>query len=264
MSKQPWTKEKMNKWIRERGRGTGKDYVPWTKISDFPSMGRATRIFGVKIPRIYHLQSDNQLRCFLIFEWCDAVVDIRESFPLLDVMEVVGDKDDLRFDKFSDKETGFPLVLTTSFLLTIRNAEGKETFVARSVKNASELKRSLTFEKLEIERRYWQTKGVDWKVITDKQIPKQFAKNVMWVRETLLDDGIDAKQKAEQAALLHNDLVRYPELKLNDVLNAFDHREGVSQGTGLYLFRYLIAKKLIRVDMNQSVQVTRKIRDVLR
>ncbi|KRW90663.1 hypothetical protein SD51_13480 [Alicyclobacillus tengchongensis] len=264
MAKQPWTNEKLNKWLREgRGQGTEKSYIPWVKISDFPSIGRATRIFGVKVPRIYHLQSDGQLRCFLIFEWCDAVVDIRESFPMLNILETIDDKDDLRLDKFRDKETGVPLVLTTSFLLTVRDDSGKERLLARSVKNASELKRSTTIENLEIQRRYWRAKGVEWKIITDKQIPKQFAKNIAWVRETLLDDGMDANQKAEQAQLLHDDLMRHSDLKLNDVLNAFDHREGVSQGRGLYLFRYLIAKKLIRIDMNQSVQVARKVKDIL-
>lgn len=265
MAKQPWTNEKLNKWLKE-GRGqdaVGKDYIPWVKISDFPSIGRATRIFGVKIPRIYHLQSDNQLRCFLLFEWSDRVVDLRESFPLLNLLETIDDKDDLRLDKFIDKQTSVPLVLVTSFLLTVRDSDGRERLVARSVKNASELKQSSTFENLEIQRRYWLAKGVDWKLITDKQIPKQFAKNVSWVRETLLDDGMDSNEKSEQALLLQDDLVRYPDLKLSDVLSAFDHREGISQGTGLYLFRYLIAKKLIRIDMNQSVQVARKVRDIL-
>ncbi|QSO48418.1 TnsA endonuclease C-terminal domain-containing protein [Alicyclobacillus mengziensis] len=265
MAKQPWTEEKMNKWLMEgRGQGTEKTYVPWTKISDFPSIGRATRIFGVKIPRIYHLQSDNQLRCFLLFEWSDRVVDLRESFPLLNLLETIDDKDDLRLDKFTEKETGVPMVLTTSFLLTVRNGDGKERLVARSVKNASELRRSSAFENLEIQRRYWRAKGVEWKLITDKQIPKQFSKNVSWVRETLLDDGMDSNEKSEQALLLHHDLLRYPDLKLGDVLNAFDYREGVSQGIGLYLFRYLIAKKRIHIDMNQSVQMARKVRDVLR
>ncbi|WP_311794974.1 transposase [Alicyclobacillus acidiphilus] len=128
MAKQPWTNEKLNKWLKEgRGQGTEKTYVPWTKISDFPSIGRATRILGVKIPRIYHLQSDNQLRCFLIFEWSalpsnnevdspTAIVDIRESFPLLSMLETIDDKDDLRINKFTDKESGVPVVLTTSLL----------------------------------------------------------------------------------------------------------------------------------------------------
>lgn len=273
--RQAWTNEKLNKWLKEgRGQGEGKDYIPWMKISDFSSIGRATRIFGVKIPRIFHLQSDNQLRCFLIFEWSalpsnseadnqTAIVDIRESYPLLSVLETIDDKDDLRMSKFTDKESGVDLVLTTSFLLTVRDANGKETLMARSVKNTSELKRSSTFENLEIQRRYWCAKGVEWKLITDKQIPKQYAKNIAWVRETLLDDGMDANQKTEQALLLEDDLVKHPNLKLSDVLNAFDRREGISQGTGLYLFRYLIAKKRIRIDMNQGIQVARKVRDIL-
>ena len=119
MGKEQWTQEKLKRYLKEgRGQGTGANYQPWTKISDFSSIGRASRIHGLKTHRIHHLHSDIQLRAFLIFEWCDRVVDIRESFPLLDVLEVIDEKKDLRFDKFRDKETGTPLVITTNFLLT--------------------------------------------------------------------------------------------------------------------------------------------------
>src|SRR5690625_6392131 len=59
-------------------------------------------------------------RAFLLFEFNSKVIDIRESFPLLDVMEVIDDKEDLRFDKFTDRETKEPYVLTTNFLLTVK------------------------------------------------------------------------------------------------------------------------------------------------
>jgi hypothetical protein len=265
MAKQRWTNEKIQQFIREgRGHGTGAHYQPWTKISDFSSMGRASRIQGIKTHRIHHLQSDNQLRALLIFEWCDKVIDIRESFPLLDVMEVIDKKDDLRFDKFKDKETGVPLILTTSFLLTVRDQDGKEVLMARSVKNATELSRGITIEKLEIERRYWQAKGADWKLITDKQIPKQYVKNIEWVRDTMLDQDKEDNRKEEQSIWLQNDLLKYPDLKLQDVLHAFDRKEGMQPGVGLFLFRYLIAKKHIRVDMYKGVQTSQKINDILR
>lgn len=44
-----------------------------------------------------------------------TVFDIRESFPLLDVMEVINDKDGLRFDKFTNKETLGSYILKTNF-----------------------------------------------------------------------------------------------------------------------------------------------------
>lgn len=38
-----------------RGNGIGKDYIPWIKIQDVASKGRATRIKGIKTNRQHEL-----------------------------------------------------------------------------------------------------------------------------------------------------------------------------------------------------------------
>lgn len=264
MSKQQWTQEKINQYIREgRGQGIGSNYQPWTKTNEFSSIGRVSRVFGIKTQRIHHLQSDNQFRAFLIFEWCDKVIDIRESFPLVDFKKTVDDVDDLRFDKFTDKTSGVEMVLTTNFVLTVKNEMGNEVLYARSIKNQSELSRSHTIERLEMERRYWNAKGIDWKIITNHQIPKQFAKNLEWVRETLLDSAHLDNEKYDLPLKLESDLLQYKHLKLRDVLSSFDRHEGIERGTGLYLFRYLIAKKRIRLNLNEVISTTREIKDLI-
>lgn len=241
---------------------TGKDYVPWTKTSDFSSKGRATRIFSPKLGRIVHLQSDNQLRAFLTYEFCPRTLDLRESWPLLDVLEVIDDKENLRFDKFQDKTTGQRYVITTSFLLTVRDLNGNQKYLARTVKNTTELNRKMTWEKLEIERRYWSAKGIDWKLVTENQLSRQVAKNILWVRETLLNDS-NQVDKEKLSIRLHNYLFNNNQLALRDVLKEFDRAEDVSKGTGLYLFRYLIATRRIRVDMHRAINTSQPIRSIL-
>lgn len=259
-----WTESKYKKFLNEgRGQGIGKDYTPWTKTHEFSSMGRATRILGVKTGRIHHFHSDQQLKAFLIFEWSDRVVDIRESFPLLDVQAVIDDHDDLRFDKFCNKETGEQMVITTNFVLTVKDADGSETDVARTIKNSTELTKRITFEKLEIERRYWRAKGIAWKVVTDKQLPKQLAKNIEWVRDTLLEQEDDGVEKEALAVILHKNLFVNPDIVLKDLFRHFDKTEGVPKGTGLYLFRYLIAKKEIRIEMSSTIDFSKKVSDIL-
>jgi len=259
-----WSKEKLNRYIKEgRGSGIGKDYVPWTKTHEFSSKGRATRILGIKTGRIHHLHSDNQLRAFLMFEWSRKVTDIRECFPLLDAMEVIDDKENLQFGQFRDKESGEQLVLTTNFLLTVKNPDGSERYAARTVKDSSELARKITFEKLEIERRYWCARGIEWKVISDKQLPRQYFKNIEWVREILLDTSENEGDKEQLSGILLQYLFRAPDVSLNDVLKEFDINEGVYKGNGLYLFRYLIAKKSISIDMNKKFDTSLRIKDLL-
>ncbi|MED4869801.1 MULTISPECIES: TnsA endonuclease N-terminal domain-containing protein [Geobacillus] len=264
MDFQVWKHPKVQRLIKEgRGQGRGKDYIPWTKTHEFSSKGRATRVLGLKTGRIHHLHSDNQYRAFLIFEWSDRVIDIRETFPLLDVMKMIDTKEDLRFDKFCDRKTKEPLVITTSFVLTVRDEKGNEYDVARAVKNATELEKRITFEKLEIERRYWEAKKIDWKVITDKQLPRQLAKNIEWVRETVIQGNqgdLDVERLSYELLVY---LLQYMDVPLKDVLKVFEKEGMLPKGTGLFLFRYLIAKKHIRVDMLQKVDVSKKVEDVI-
>lgn len=241
---------KVQKLFKEgRGQGIGSGYLPWIKTHDYSSIGRVTRIHGIKTGRIHQLQSDNQYRAFLIFEFSDAL-DIRESYPLLDVMEVIN-SENLRFDKFCDKETSEPYVITTNFLLTVKDTDGKERYVARTIKNTSELKRKITWEKLEIEKRYWTQQGVDWKIITEKQLPRQLAKNIEWVRETLLEGNKDEFDKEEMSIQLQRELYDSADQPLKQVLHTFDKTESLQKGSALLLFRYLLAKKELRVDMSQ-------------
>ncbi|REB11003.1 heteromeric transposase endonuclease subunit TnsA [Sporosarcina sp. BI001-red] len=254
---------KVRKHIKEgRGQGCGIDYVPWTKTHDYSSLGRATRLKGIKIPRIYHLQSDIQYRAFLSYEFSDRVFDIRETYPLLDVMEIVDSKDNLRFDKFCDKETNEPYVITTNFLLSVKDKSGKECLVARTVKNTTELKRKLTWEKLEIERRYWKALDIDWKIITDRELPRQVSKNIEWIRETLLDTDILTTEKKEMANSLCQDINTDLDLPIKNILKIFDEKMLLSKGTGLYLFRYLLATKEIKVNMNKPIILSNSVRDL--
>lgn len=183
---QSWNEDKYNRFVKEgRGQGAGKEYKPWLSIQDFPSMGRVSRILGWKSGRVHHLFSDLQARYFYMLEWQDTVVDIREHFPLLDLEDTIQQKSDLNFKLFTDKESGYPYTLSTNFLITINRADGVNVLLARTIKMASELEKKKTLERLEIERRYWSEKGIDWGVITQKEISNVFAKNIEWVHSCL-------------------------------------------------------------------------------
>ena len=258
-----WSKTKLKRYLDEgRGQGVRADYKPWTNTYEFSSIGRATRTYSPKTGRIHQLHSDNQYRAFLIFEFNSTITDIRESYPLLDVLEVIDDQADLRFDKFVDKETKESFVLTTNFLLTVTQMDGSEKHIARTVKNTSEFKRKITFEKLEIERRYWQQKKIEWKIITEKELPRQVAKNIEWVRETLFDND-QAKNKDELSLILYKFLIENEELPLRETLKLFDKVEELEKGMGLYLFRYLIAKREVQVDMTKPIDISSRVLDLL-
>lgn len=231
------------------------------KITTFSSKGRATRIYGYKTKRIHHLQSDNQLRFFLMLEWHDKVKDIKENIELKDIEATLDNADDLRLDKFSHKETGELFQLHTNFLITIGRNNGEEQ-VAISVKSLSELERRTVIEKMETERRYWIAKGVKFYVITEKEIDKQFVDNIKWVREVLIDKNIEGKK--ELGERLYYFLQENNQGKLNDVLAEFDDNVGAKKGTALFIFRYLLGTKEIGVDMKKSIDLNEYILDLIK
>lgn len=255
-----WSEEKYKRFLKEgRGQGEGKDYKPWLTIQDFPSKGRCHRIFGWKTGRIHHLFTDSEARFFYLLEWEDSVIDIREHFPLLDYEDWVQDREDLRFDLFTDKKSGIPYVISTSFLITVKTQDGNVRYLARSIKAASELEKKISLERLEIERRYWEAREIDWGIVTNKDIPVTRAKNIEWIhsaRYAYADAGLSEGDLAE---LVEAFLLRLSQSSesIRKTALVFDKDYVLAPGTGMFLFRHLLAVKRIKVNMDEPIDLNR-------
>jgi hypothetical protein len=253
-----WDTNKLSRWIKEgRGQGEGKEYKPWLTIQDYPSMGRATRIFGWTTQRIHHFFSDSQLKYFYLLDWEEKVVDIREHYPLLDLETVLEDTADLKLDKFIDKKTKEPYILTTTFLITLLNPDGQKSFAARSIKYASELSKKTTIEKLEIERRYWTAKGINWGIVTNKDINDVRAKNIEWIHSAMTSDDCNGLSRDEFDDLLDGLLYRLIDNQQNirEIISRFEKDYSLDAGAGLLLFKHLIAGKRIALDMDKPINL---------
>jgi hypothetical protein len=81
---QAWTEEKIQKRLADGlGRGIGNDYTPWLTVGrSTPSVGTSNRTGGRTTGRLHHFLSDIERNAFLLYDWAENVVDIREQFPL--------------------------------------------------------------------------------------------------------------------------------------------------------------------------------------
>lgn len=254
-----WDSNKLNRWIKEgRGQGEGKEYKPWLTVRDFPSMGRVTRVFGWTTQRIHHFFSDTQLKYFYLLDWEERVIDIREHYPLIDLEVVLKDTSDLRLGKFIDRKTKEPYILTTTFLITLLNSDGKKSFAARSIKYASELEKKSTIEKLEIERRYWKARGIDWGIVTNKDINDVRARNIEWVHSAMNSDDCNGLSKAEFDDLFDGILYRFIDNKqsIKNIIAGFEKDYSLDVGMGLLLFKRLVAEKRIVLDMDKPINLS--------
>lgn len=254
-----WDSNKLNRWIKEgRGQGEGKEYKPWLTVQDFPSMGRVTRVFGWTTQRIHHFFSDTQLKYFYLLDWEEKVIDIREHYPLIDLEVVLNDTSDLRLDKFIDRKTKETYILTTTFLITLLNSDGQKSFAARSIKYASELSKKSTIEKLEIERRYWKARGIDWGIVTNKDINDVRARNIEWVHSAMNSDDCNGLSKAEFDDLFDGILYRFIDNKqsIKNIIAGFEKDYSLDVGMGLLLFKRLVAEKRMVLDMDKPINLS--------
>jgi len=249
--KRNWTRNKFERYIREgRGQGQGESYKPWITIQDFPSQGRSARCPGWKTNRVHHFLSDHERRLFYLFEWSDTVTDIREQFPLLDLDKAMSIATDMEIKYPTDLTSGTPYVLTTDFMLTV-NQLGKSVQIARTVKPAKDLEKKSVVDKLELERRYYASQNIDWGIVTEKEIPRLLAENVEWIHTAYRLEPTTEMNVLELRSLFK--ILKFRLSKSNETINqvttALDREMNIEPGTSLYLFKHLLARKEILMDM---------------
>jgi hypothetical protein len=241
-----------------RGRGRGADYKPWLTVQDVPSSGRTHRLRGLKTGRQHHLLSDVEWRLFLLFDWADTVEDIREQFPLdRAVTRRIADEIGVRHP--TDPATKTPVVMSTDLVIDVIR-DGRVVTLARAVKPSSELAKLRILEKLEIERRCWVEQGIEWGILTEKDVPMTAVIGILWVHDYGYLDNLSqpyAGYYEEKAALIRRELPNWPgHLMLGRFCTEMDSRLGMETGTALFLIRHLLAIKDIRFDMNQPLDDT--------
>ncbi|PEF15888.1 TnsA endonuclease N-terminal domain-containing protein [Bacillus cereus] len=253
MSKRKRTSE-IEKWIKEgRGSGIGINYKPWLKIQDVSSLGRSTRLKGIKTSRQHEFLSDLERNYFYLTEHSDFIFDIREQFPLLPLEETIVIADELGIKHSTDPKTGEPIVMTTDFLLTVDKGQGVFE-VARTIKMKDELLKERVLEKFEIEREYWQRRDIDWGIVTEEEIHKIMARNISYIHDYYDIRDYDAFQ--EMSSQLIEDLsLSLMQRLLNDsrsvrtITSEFDADTHLPFGSSVTLFYHLLARKIIVIDM---------------
>lgn len=71
--------------------------------------------------------------------------------------------------------------MTTDFYVIFKNIKSVTSQLALQAKYSSHLDDNRTIEKLELKRRYWEQKNVDFKIITEKDIPRAVTDNIKWL-----------------------------------------------------------------------------------
>ena len=213
-------------------------------------MGRSWKIQGVKIDRIHHLLSDLERAYFLLCEFSEDVVDIREQYPLLPVesTQAIARATGVRYPRY--KSTSVPLVMTTDFLLTVKQPNGDLKSIARTIKYQQDLQGkdcTRTLEKLAVERRFWMSQGVDWTIVTEELFTPDLVQNLVFLRKhaKLPRALMDVSLQSEFIEILESIKV-YP-WSTSEVLRRVGNRLSIPYSEARDIFFNLIWRKIIRL-----------------
>ena len=248
-----WNEAKYRKYLAEgRGQGELMKYKPWVQVQDFPSKGIVSRVKGRTTGRIHHLMSNLELRYFLLLDWSEKTIDIREQFPLDEISDAIGIADACGIRYPYDNVSGFPYVLTTDFLITVNGG-----YVARAIKPKAELQKLRVREKLEIERRYWLKRNVEWRIITEDEIPNTKIRNIEWLCSgndfrVLVVNG-DLARRCEKSFM---EMYGSKEYSVIEIIHNVEETYGLCGGVGIALFKHLVCSKRIELDLNKQINLS--------
>ncbi|MEG0308343.1 MAG: TnsA endonuclease N-terminal domain-containing protein [Clostridium sp.] len=254
----------IEKMIKEGyGTGIGSEYKPWIKIQDVPSLGRVTRVKGMKTNRQHELLSDMERNYFYILEYSDQIIDIKEQYPLLPIEDTIAIANELGIRHPKNPETSEDIVMTTDFLITISTEEGIKE-VARTIKSKSDLLDKRIIEKFEIERIFWKRRDIDWGIVTEEEIDKITAHNISFIqgyKDIRSVDSFSEMEIIEVKELIYEFLKRIvdDERSMRSICLEFDIDMNLEKGSGLSIFKYLVINKIIQIDVSKKIDVNKNI-----
>lgn len=181
------------------------------------------------------------------------MIDIREQFPLNreDTLKIAAEKG---INHSMDNKTNTYIPMTTDFYITLKDHDQFRYF-ARTIKSSKELEDPRVMEKFEIEREYWEQRGINWGIVTEKEISKKIAQNIAWAHKCFYLDSEEEQEYANRLLRIINESAS--EDNLQKICDQFDENYNLETGSALNYLRYSIARKLLKVNMEERIIVSK-------
>ncbi|ECS8648108.1 TPA: TnsA endonuclease N-terminal domain-containing protein [Salmonella enterica] len=238
------------------GIGSGENYQPWIRPQDFKqSTGIRSAIRGLKTFRQHNTLSSIESEFYYLAEFNDAVIDIREQFPLLpitltqNISRILNvPHPTLRRNVKSTDIAATPAVMTTDFVLTFRNPNGSIKYRAYSIK-PDEIISKRDAEKQEIERLFWEGINIQFQVYTGSKINKIKSENINWFTAPFRMNGLP------DLNIDSSILRRLPpgQYMISDIVKKMSLFLRIPPERSLFILKFMLATKSIEVDLTSDI-----------
>lgn len=238
------------------GQGYGSGYKPWKLVRNGFSLGFDHRIKGWKTERLHHLHSNLEISLFYLLEWSESVIDIREKYPLLPIQKTLDVAERFRITHPYDYKTGEPVVLTTDFLIELKLDHGVK-LVAVSVMY-DEKKRN-RIARTFLERTYWHEKGIEFRLITEKDISKTVMRNIEMIHSEKDLSFAPPNVKSKMVEIESLLFLKMNQLKLEweTACAESDKELSIEAGSAMWLVKHLIANRFWLVDISRKLDTAK-------
>lgn len=242
-----------------RGRG----YKPYLIIQDVPSLGRSTRLSGIKTGRQHDFLSDLERNYFMILEFMEEVVDIREKFPL-ELRETLLIAEELGIKHPVNPVTKESITMISDFCITFKT-ENSTRDVIRTIVYKKDLVNRRVVEKFAIEKAYWERHGLDWGIVTEEEVHKCYSQNISDILDYYdlqNNECLKGISKIEKDDIIIAFLQRLidSDKSVRQISSSFEKDLHLNKGAGIALFKHLLARKYICVDLSTPLNVDRQLR----
>ena len=271
MPKKTVTKSKeiiksLNAWNREIV--TKGKYSPYLTIRDVNKVGRRHWIFCPRQNRQVHLLSDGEFRAYKILLWQPNVKSVEEQFAL-DIDETLDIAVGANIIHPRDWKTYFAHIMTTDFVVTVRQNDGSVKRIAYTFKYWNQLFerqddgsikqiKARTWQKFAIEREYWRERGVDYRVITELDTTKPCAWNIEYF-ELAYDLVATPVELKEFGQAFIGSWAENPRYELQDHFRAVQKLICLSYQRVQSLFQYSGLHHLLPLNTDNYIRVFRPV-----
>lgn len=266
------TQKELNKINAYHQKVKKSGYVPWVTVRQSHSIGQGQIVINSKLDRALHFLSRGELQPYFHFEHDSNVINIFEQFPLpLDATLKIASKlnilhpgsyiEAIKYDGQIPAKT-----MSTDYLVKLKNGK----YIAYSFKysdsldptETSPISVARTNKKLEIEKCYWNSQGIEFIIITEKTFHAVVTNNLRYLREHLeYPELVNIGKK--QLKLVFEKMQRVfdeePFLTVREVLVKVSLLLNIDLFQCQCLFQKFVYAGLLKVDLLQLINLNQPL-----
>jgi predicted RNA-binding protein with PIN domain len=259
------TVEKLNIWKAEIHNS---QYRPYLTVRSVNKIGRRHWMYCSKQKRQVHLLSDGERRAYTILLSMPETKAVMEQYAL-DSNETMDIAIEQGVIHPRNHKTGEAHVMTTDFVVTqnVPNQFGVYA-TAYTFKYFDQLytlegdtrkpKSYRTWEKFNIEKEYWNLRGLDYRILTERDATKEYSWNIQFC-DSAVNAVFTDKNIHSFLLLFKANWLRKSTLTLQEHMNMVAKGLSISQEQSLELFKFCVLRRLLPIEHDFCIRMFRPI-----